>query len=554
MAGRMKACVVVGAWLWALGVARAEDRDEPTEFSADGGPRPSGMELDCASLRARILRIDAAARNKPKADAQMMAVRRVECLRLALPGGGQSSAIAGQLLQTLGEIVVHRATRAAWRLLSSKLREVAGCDAKDDARFRFAKVCQVTETLRIQDLVASPEILLHAVVGDLMLMVQKEMPDLPGVGCFTVGDGTSTSVCLEEMLENAALAWVDGGIDTALASLRGDVLKKLRDVAASETCPGDLGAAALWVTAQCVLVDQQINRLASCASERFVQSCEVAKPRRLERLLPLVAGAISDKNGAATARLVFAVAREAVDAEDACARPEKLDGQIRDRCALIQGLETTYSGVAERDWTAAAGGASALAQALLAIAKVHVDRKLFAFLAAIGQYATTYRSGQDAAAASAARRGIIEELLASLVSRSDRNSGAVISVGGAFAVYGGARTDAEDHWQAAFPMQLGFGFGLQTYGADTHGFHLMVSLLDISQYVSYEDGDFDVSEPEVESSIAFGSTVGVWFGDRETPVFLGANFTFAPFVRYEDEPTFTFGAVFGAYVPFFDFN
>jgi len=57
-----------------------------------------------------------------------------------------------------------------------------------------------------------------------------------------------------------------------------------------------------------------------------------------------------------------------------------------------------------------------------------------------------------------------------------------------------------------------------------------------------------------------GLTLGVWFGLRETPVFVGAYGAISPFVRTagtegeNPDPTYQVGLSAGMYIPLLDFN
>ena len=89
-------------------------------------------------------------------------------------------------------------------------------------------------------------------------------------------------------------------------------------------------------------------------------------------------------------------------------------------------------------------------------------------LAAVGNFAETLSTpGKDSAAA---RNKILEDLVDRMVNRTHRDRGAVVSLGGDLALLGGTRTDFSTGAQVAFPLQLGLGLGVQTYGPKDAGF------------------------------------------------------------------------------------
>jgi hypothetical protein len=238
--------------------------------------------------------------------------------------------------------------------------------------------------------------------------------------------------------------------------------------------------------------------------------------------------------------------------------------------AALRGVRKLSIGLVNGDWTQAMIAAGEIIDAVdvescLApnakpevIAACKADRKqLYALLAGVGQYAASY-SQADPKSAAEARKAAIEAMMARMVRRSDRTSGAVLSLGGSFGLSGAYRgAFGARHGAFAGPFQLALGAGLDTYHPGKHdfGFHMEVSAFDLGQYVSFENKDFEVAEPDVRAAIAPGVKVGWRFASRETPVFVGPFFTVSPFVQTEDdEATWQVGGMIGVYIPFVSFN
>jgi hypothetical protein len=238
----------------------------------------------------------------------------------------------------------------------------------------------------------------------------------------------------------------------------------------------------------------------------------------------------------------------------------------------LNAMQDLILGLVQRDWVRAVSGASR--SATLAIGRTSeckppdpetkVDEadcaerkedelKLLALLGAIGNYAMTYKT-DDPEQAQADREQIMHELVDRMVSRTSQQRGAKFSLGGSLGLLGGVRTDFDAGAQAAFPLQLGLGLGLQSYGRGEGGFHLMTTFLDIGQYVTIDNDDLEVGDPDVESAVTLGLTVGGWLWNREVPLYIGAYGGISPFVRAAGDPTYQFGVVTGFYAPLLDFN
>jgi hypothetical protein len=182
-------------------------------------------------------------------------------------------------------------------------------------------------------------------------------------------------------------------------------------------------------------------------------------------------------------------------------------------------------------------------------------QRVLTLLAAAGKYAATTKSTGNSEGVQATRERIIKELIVRMVTRSSRTSGLVLSHGGNLGALGGVRTDASGSRQAAFPLQLGLGFGFQSYHTGTVGFHGMLTALDVGQYMTVDSGSLKVQTPETESAVLLGITLGIWGLSRETPFYLAPYAAASPFVKsVEGKPTYQVGLAIGAYIPLIDFN
>lgn len=115
----------------------------------------------------------------------------------ALPGTAAAatstaSAAAGEVLQILGQIVVDRATEAAYQRAREELERLLGCpDAKRPLdpplavigkKLAFPRTCRVVQTIRVQELAMSRAALLQALLQDVLLQLKALVPALPATG------------------------------------------------------------------------------------------------------------------------------------------------------------------------------------------------------------------------------------------------------------------------------------------------------------------------------------------------------------------------------------
>jgi hypothetical protein len=480
--------------------------------------------------------------------------RRLACFHLKAKSSFQGGVedIASTLLKTAGQIVVDRAVSNAWGLLSEKLKRAAGCEATPPT---FPSTCRVLDHVRIQDVLASPTVFLDAAVHDLLAKLDTNLKQLDISTEFE-----HMKVDLGAILRAGIDAWQRGGRDAAVAALRSELLAVIAQVTtALETDCGDKPlCVALRAVGDCLVNGGQKAR------------CTITTGMKSEArvLTSVIQQAVIDNNRQATVKLLMSLLREHIGPSGAC--PEQKDNPaIRLTCTqLIDALEDVLLGIVEEDWSRVAAGGVAALEAVTTGA----DRnrgKLFKLIGAVGQYTASYASkdAKDSEAGATARRKAIESLIDATTDRSDRDSGVVVSVGGAFGVgWGwkrGIRHDTDDVAAYPTPLHLSLGVGIDSYhGTSSLGFHGMLGIADLSQYVSFKDKDFQVADPDAKAALALGVTAGFRFALRQTPMFVGLNFTYSPFVQVADASdtmsthtgSYQFILMSSVYVPFFDFN
>lgn len=472
-----------------------------------------------------------------------------------------------ELLRAVAQVVAKRAQRAAWEALREKLKESARCPNEDEAARRslFPATCDVLDTLSMKDLLASPKVLLEAVLFDFMVNTADFGALHPDVRALV-------PAALEQLVRAAPTRWRRSGLSGLTSAMATALNLELRKHVALEACDEawPLEKKVYWVGAMCTVQMQVAEPLKGCKIPAWAGRCSSAPEQRAE-VVDMVAALRRSNWGSEAMKpgplvdFFFLMADVAVDGAKA-ASPER-KSQAR---AFVHGLRGIYRGLTSKDWIQTTTGAIRLARIIeeaqapcetggacgLSREAAAAATELFAVLAAVGNQAEVFESvgvKSTPEKAADARQAILEELIDRMVNRTDRTSGVVVSLGGNLGVLGGVRTDFSGY-QAAFPVQLGLGVGLQTYHKGAGGFHMMVSAFDLGQYVTFNNGDLDVESPGIEASVMLGITAGEWFLLRETPAYIGAFGGVSPFVRSGEEITYQLGLVSGLYVPLLDFN
>jgi hypothetical protein len=514
------------------------------------------------------------------------------CMRINSGITSGAAGVAADIVQSIAQVVVTKAQAAAWGLLLDKVKEIAHCG---EAQTKFSKSCDVLKSLNIRDLVSSPGVLLDAVVADLMLQFGNQT-DPRTKDVLTAGGGI-----LGLALLDASSRWSQAGAPGIVRSMRSTVVTTIVAKATAACAPTPSAVDKYKYVFGMCLAQGRIDALSQCTAGEFIKDCggDADANKEVTRLWDLTTTAFDAKaKPADILNLAFAIGADEIAAlPDPVARKNAQD-YFSGTKDLVTGL------VVDKDWVEATSGGVRIVSKLQAslgpdpdkckeddsdptaaaeckkvksidpktcdpktadcqTAQTRVALKdevaLLGILAPLGNYALTFDKGSngDPAAAATAREKIIEELVNRMVNRTDRQSGAVLSLGGSLGAIAGSRFASTDklHADVAFPLQLELGVGLQTYYAKTGGLHLMASVLDLGQYVNMNaTGELKVANPDLSSAVGFGLTAGGWGALRETPIYVGLHASVAPFNQADGKPTFQAGVVSGVYVPLLDFD
>ena len=508
---------------------------------------------------------------------------------LAARGSTYQGAMVEEALQILGQIVVDRALQEGWTLLRGRLLKLLKCDSTA----LFTRLCAVVKDSRIQSLVSDPGPLLQAAAHDLLAWVynrvERQLGKLDG---FKMDD-LDQVLKPEVLVQRVAAGWERSGADGAMSAGMDHMVRQLRALGQELKCPAPaspkpvavtVAEQAMWAVAQCLIdtppplggSNGPAALLATCSVEKYTALCQLPAPPAgsgldwetgraaladLVRLLFPSARTAKEYRVAAKAMVQFALQIIQDLAREKCAGGACGQGAVPVIEAMFGGFKVALLGILEQQWqevTRGSLGALTAAASLFGEVKPAGVKKLFHLLVAIGQYAQTYDRSSVTNSAEA-RRKILEELIDSMINRAEREGGFVLSLGGSFGVGGGYRVGADGEGGMGYgPFMLPLGLGLQSYPDDkekAYGFHAMLGVLDIGQYVRFEedDGEVKVGEVDAEDSVSISLHLGVWFGSRTIPIIVAAHLGVSPFIRDDDVPVFYFGAMAGAYVPFLDF-
>lgn len=508
------------------------------------------------------------------------------CIRTAMPSSLQGGAEA--VLQTVAQVVVERATLAAWDILAEQLKRWLRCDASSSEPQVFPSACRLIVTVRLQELLAAPDTLLSAFAADLLtkleahvIQIAKETassgrPDGAQVNALLrlilSPDPNATHSLvggvLREFIHAFVREWKTSGMKDPLAGARDVIEQQLLDeltaAGLAKECPRVQASggpeavlrAAEWVLARC-LIDagegDARERILGCGLADKIALCVDPTLRdeaqRLRSYVSVITRILKDREHSAALRLPFMVARDLIPECSGNAASVKVPA-----CRMLDAFESLFLGIEARDWIKVTSGALELfsvTEASMGIEKNDL-RRLMSVMTAISQLA--YHSGPDKEAEKA-RQDVLQSLIKTMVSRTNR-VGWVVSLGGSFGLAVAYRANVDDPTTAGIqaPFALPLGFGVQQYrNGQDYGLHLQVSVLDLGQYVAWEGKDLTVKQPNIQDAVSLGVVLGAWFKNRQIPFFAGPHFGVAPFAR-DHTPSFFMGGMIGAYVPFIDLN
>lgn len=342
-----------------IAVLLAAAPSEPVDLS-EGKPAPSDASMSAEQKAAgeQKAAVEQCARRAPEKVAAT--VEDPVCARALdrelaakLPSTLASGALAVDLMQALGQVVLDKASQAGWDLLRRRVEDLA-CTTGLDGQPHAPATCAVVrdEANRIQDLLAQPELLVRAVLADWSARVgARALGELAG----PVLAGLSPAELWD--------AWRRNGVRGLESAARQGLLEALTLAARAQLCPAQAEGrafrteAALWAIGRWLALGQQ-HRLAD-----ILAACEGvpdADRREIVRLFTAHRGLFARGSDDAPSGRVLA--RDAIHLVLALAQ---LD--LPERTDELDDLRELLTGLLEGDWTRATAAARRRLAAELAV-------------------------------------------------------------------------------------------------------------------------------------------------------------------------------------------
>ncbi|GAB4206840.1 MAG: hypothetical protein OHK0013_23840 [Sandaracinaceae bacterium] len=503
------------------------------------------------------------------------------------PGEAQSGGAdaLGEALRVLGEIVVDRASQQGFELLRARLLDWLRCpasptspradDGVEGGQPLLPETCAALTTLRIDDLVARPALLLHAAVADVIsgaVVADDALPQLPArlrpIVRHLFGEAARAMVGDRRALDAADVRALVGELSAfglAPENANDPTARRLRcglALAAVGTARGD----ATNIPGECSengALRPGVERLAGLV-RAIGQEVHGTEPdlRRLTRaavdlVREVVCAALSPSCGEDACDTAALLTAPRQSTPEASRDARVFLRAVRALHALLDGNTTAAAlAVAEATLDRVAFGSSLDPNAQRRLARA---LRLFGGLVT---YASTYAAsdaqstqGQSAGTTDAQRRQILETLSAEMTDRSERRGDWIVSVGGSLRLAAGARfagVDGDAFWG---PASLVLGFGLDLVPDDDVGLHVELGFFDLGQYLDF-GAERRLATPSPAAALSPSLTVSMSFLGPQVPLFVGATLGVRPFAP-EDEAfrgVLYLGGVAGAYVPLFDLN
>ena len=493
------------------------------------------------------------------------------------------AAIAGEAAQIVGQIVVDRASQAAYALLSSHLQLWLRCASSKPDSY-FPATCTALAGLRLQQLATAPAVLQQAVVSDVTAFVLERLPVL--------GNGTSV---VRETLARLIVRRIVPLLGRSLEGLTGRpaelevhalIAQALAEIAEQSQAPycglavkPRVVATAALTAAACELAGKPACPVAQYAAKldaacearlssgqlRYAQevAADLVDALTLAAVTPQVA--VGKERLAAAVEAAFKVAcLYAAAGDDADAFDCKVSGAKGSAMTAPEVVALLHDAVrAALDRDGAALGVVIVRALARAVTEPSADeRKAVRVLATLAAYAASYTTSQPDRDGHAQRTALLEGLTRDLTVRTERGGDTIVGLGGSLRAVGGIRVgravDGARPTAPASPLALSLGASVDwLWASRAQGVHVELGILDLGQYLSWDEGA-KVSTPDLAAALAPSIAVGYAWG-RELPLFVGVTAGYAP--RYDfapdgDKPrgAFTLGATVGVYVPLLDLN
>lgn len=512
----------------------------------------------------------------------------------AVPGQATGfEAVAGEAIHILGQIVATRASNQAYALLKDKLVELLECHDDLSSKRGFNQTCSVLKPLRMQDIAASRDALLAALVKDTwgQIMADRWMSKIKEAAPLLQGVLAGSVIPL---VTRPNLATDTSAVRAILSAILSQASAISKEFTPSEKVLVVAVAAYLQCITSETGQDDPIKRLAACdiganvdqlaggskdiltaahalANELVVIATPVEGEGTRVRMIHAIntvfnLSCMLVRNGTGEQGLACTMPTTIAKAEDALAlaQPIVVDAYNRETNDMIASVVYALQVLVSDAARAKPGKPEDVEAAAKAAAETAGKKyqRIFSLLGGLLNYAATYYpKSQDGASTPPAdaheqRTKILESLTETMTDRTGRDGDTIWSLGGALRGAAGVRL-ADGHKAFYGPVSLPLGAHLTHIAESGPGFHLQLDALDLGEYLAF-DKEVKVATPKAANVLSPSLTIGLAWG-RSMPFVLGLTGGYSPQVVLDpDQPntkgSINVGVTAGIQVPLFDLN
>jgi hypothetical protein len=486
--------------------------------------------------------------------------------------------IAEDFLQSVGQVIVNKATNESFSALKSKVQDLLGCKKTS----KFPQTCLVLENLRLEEITASYTTLYNALLSDLAAQVIQNSGT----------DDTSFGM-LEKNLVGALITELNhsqSGMSSNIANIIISSLSTFLMENAKEIALKEIDSRAVFIAGAALIVAEEIaydpsNNLKleevnvtdilakineALQENQRVPISSVQYTRAMRLASNLIKALTAKKGNTPDVRTRVFAAADALFEATLMFKSSGLDEKAQainqhSKVYLIFILRDIVDAMINKDINALVTSACAGIQEGLIKLESGQDpiltKRGIQYIGAIVLYAQTYLDTSLTEKQAQANR---TSILTSLVQERTSSSGLVFSAGGALRGVLGSKNPRinENGAKGSFfwAVSLPIGFGADWYiFPGKGGTHVDVNVFDLGQFVSYNsDKKVEVQKPGLADVFYPSATVGLFLG-ANYPVCVGYTIGYSPNYSAPEGSPLKGGSVnqavaIGLYVPLFDFN
>jgi hypothetical protein len=504
--------------------------------------------------------------------------------------------IAEDALQAIGQIIIDKATAAAFDLLKKQVQGFLKCPGTgcSDDLWCFPATCKVIENIRFEEIVTARKVLYQGFIQDVLFNVSKKIDKVN-----LIGDEKEVVLLLKNIVMDILLEKLTN-INRPLDSISiGIITERFFDFFIRKLeAPGNLKKEVLQAALAALTVwkartEVQGSKLSKASMklylDKILKSLEGSHPHlptpgsseyfRVLKAADLLHDAIvlaasvnkesipkawnnlADILFETTYYIVALPDNNGVIKDYQEARHDFLNENINFTNAthILFIAKDILDGAINKDINTIINTVS------MVLSKVDASkRKAVKMIGVVLLYAQTYTDKSlDEKTAQAKRTQLISSLV---MERKVRDRGGVFSFGGSlrgvFQLNSWKKAIDETTGESKStygPFRLPIGLGFDWYWGKSAGMHLEFDIIDLGQFTSFDGGTGVVEKPRLSDVFAPSATAGFFVGLGGYPLYLGLTYGYSPkyYIPEKDivkKGTLNWGITLGIYIPLIDFN